>query len=133
MFCRNCGKEMPENAFVCTYCGVKKNRGNKYCPNCGCETEELAYFCTNCGIKLPKYYINDNKQGKSKVLAGLLGIFLGGFGVHRFYLGYIGIGILQLILTICTLGFTSIWGFIEGILILCDSVITTDHDGNPLI
>src|SRR5258707_374960 len=32
---------------------------------------------------------------KSKLVAGLLGIFLGGLGVHRFYLGYIGIGIAQ--------------------------------------
>ena len=131
MFCRNCGKEMQDKSSVCIYCGVKKNHGNKYCPNCGCETEELADFCTNCGIKLPKLY--PSVQGKSKVLAGLLGIFLGGFGIHRFYLGYFRIGLLQLLLSICSLGLTSIWGFIEGILILCDSIITTDHDGIPLV
>ncbi len=132
MFCRNCGKEMDNKAYVCINCGVKKNHGNKFCNNCGSPTEEVAQFCTNCGAKLPKSILGDG-TGKSKVLAGLLGIFLGGLGVHRFYLGYTGIGILQLILTFVTCGITSIWGFIEGILILCDSVITSDHDGNPLI
>ncbi|WP_408648914.1 TM2 domain-containing protein [Tumidithrix elongata] len=42
-------------------------------------------------------------QGKSKVTAILLCFFLGGFGIHRFYLGYTVIGIVQL-LTIGGLG-----------------------------
>ena len=54
-------------------------------------------------------------------------------GIHRMYLGYVGIGILQLFLSIFTCGISSLWGFIEGILILCGSGITTDSDGNPLI
>lgn len=64
---------------------------------------------------------------KSRLLAGLLGVFLGGLGLHRFYLGFWGIGFLQILVTtvsviLClrihgyTVGF--IWGFIEGILIL---------------
>jgi len=48
--------------------------------------------------------------------AGLLGIFLGALGVHRFYLGYTTIGIIQLVL--CCTGISGIWGLIEGILIL---------------
>lgn len=68
---------------------------------------------------------------KSKLAAGLLGILLGGFGVHRFYLGYIAIGIAQILLTfVCCIGY--VWGFIEGILILAGSTITTDADGRPL-
>lgn len=69
---------------------------------------------------------------KSRLVAGLLGILLGGLGVHRFYLGYIGIGILQIVLTVVTCGWAWIWGFIEGILILTGSTITTDADGKPL-
>jgi TM2 domain len=68
---------------------------------------------------------------KSKVTAGLLGIFLGGFGVHRFYLGYTGIGIAQIAVTIVTCGFGALWGLIEGILILTGS-INTDAAGRPL-
>ncbi len=59
---------------------------------------------------------------KSKLAAGLLGIFVGGFGIHRFYLGYIGIGIIQIIVTIFTFGVGALWGFIEGILILAGTM-----------
>lgn len=69
---------------------------------------------------------------KSKLAAGLLGIFLGGWGIHRFYLGYINIGIIQIVVTLITCGTGGLWGFIEGILILCGNSITTDADGNPL-
>lgn len=63
--------------------------------------------------------------------AGLLGIFLGGLGIHRFYLGYVGIGIAQIIVTLITFGIGGIWGFIEGIMILTD-VIDKDAKGMPL-
>ena len=69
---------------------------------------------------------------KSKLAAGVLGIVLGGLGVHRFYLGYIGIGVAQVIVTICTAGIGALWGLVEGILILAGSTITTDAEGNPL-
>ena len=69
---------------------------------------------------------------KSRLTAGLLGIFLGGFGVHRFYLGYTTIGVLQILVTIATCGLGSIWGLIEGILIISGSTITTDAEGRPL-
>jgi TM2 domain-containing membrane protein YozV len=68
---------------------------------------------------------------KSKLAAGLLGILLGGWGVHRFYLGFTSIGVAQIIVTICTCGIGALWGFIEGILILTGS-INTDARGLPL-
>ena len=72
-------------------------------------------------------------QAKSKLAAGLLGIFLGGFGVHRFYLGFTRIGVIQIIVTLVTCGLGSIWGFIEGILYLVGANgYTTDADGRPL-
>lgn len=69
---------------------------------------------------------------KSKLAAGLLGIFLGGIGVHRFYLGYTTIGVVQILVTFITCGFGSIWGLVEGILIIAGSTITTDARGRPL-
>lgn len=60
----------------------------------------------------------------SRVVAGVLNIFLPGIG--RIYLGYQAIGILQLVLTICTFGIFWLWPFIDGILIL---VGTVRHDG----
>ncbi len=48
---------------------------------------------------------NMNPQAKSKMAAGLLGIFLGAFGVHNFYLGYTGKAIAQLLISILSCGF----------------------------
>ena len=67
---------------------------------------------------------------KSKLTAGLLGIFLGGFGVGRFYLGYTTIGVLQLVVTLVTCGIGSIWGLVDGIMILVGNV--PDPEGRTL-
>ncbi|MBS9532152.1 TM2 domain-containing protein [Mycobacterium sp. M1] len=67
---------------------------------------------------------------KSKIVAGLLQIFLGGFGVGRFYLGYTGIGIAQIAATWLTFGLGAIWPFIDGILMLVGKV--PDAQGRPL-
>lgn len=60
---------------------------------------------------------------KSKVAAGLLGIFLGCFGAHNFYLGYTGRAVAQLLITLLSFGILApvsvLWGFVEGIVILC--------------
>jgi len=61
-----------------------------------------------------------------------LGILLGGLGIHRFYLGYIGIGIAQIFVTFLTLSIGDLRGLIEGILILVKSGILVDADGIPL-
>lgn len=79
-------------------------------------------------------------QPKSKLVAGLLGIFLGGLGIHRFYLGYTKVAVIQLILTlvlgIFTLGLgfiVGLWGVIEGIMIIAGSAqFRTDAQGVPL-
>jgi hypothetical protein len=47
-------------------------------------------------------------------------------------LGYVGIGIAQIFVTIFTLGLGGLWGFIEGILILVKSGILVDAYGIPL-
>jgi TM2 domain-containing membrane protein YozV len=57
---------------------------------------------------------------KSKVVAGVLGILLGGFGVHRFYLGDMTGGIIRLVLSLC-FGIGAIIGLIEGIIYLTKS------------
>src|SRR4051812_1103746 len=47
---------------------------------------------------------------KSKIIAGLLQIFLGGFGIGRFYLGDTKTGIWQIVVTVLTCGIGSLWG-----------------------
>ena len=72
-------------------------------------------------------------EPKSRLAAGLLGIFLGGLGIHRFYLGYTTLGIVQLLVTLFTFGFAAIWGFVEGIMILAGAQsFRTDARGVPL-
>ena len=72
---------------------------------------------------------------KSKIAAGVLGILLGAFGVHNFYLGYTGKAVAQLLITLLSCGALSVvsavWGLIEGIMILTGSV-AVDGQGIPL-
>ncbi len=56
-----------------------------------------------------------------KMVAGLLGILLGGWGIHKFYLGMTTPGILQIVISICTCGLGGIIGLIEGIIYLTKS------------
>ena len=109
----------------------------KFCSNCGKELQENQDVCLNCGVVVKRNHpSNNNSNAKSKIAAGLLGIFLGAFGVHNFYLGYTGKAVAQLLITILscfTLSIiSSIWGLIEGIMILTGS-ITTDANGNTLV
>lgn len=60
-------------------------------------------------------------QENQKVLAGVLAIVLGGFGVHKFILGYNEEGVTQIIITVATCGLGSIIGVIEGIIYLTKS------------
>jgi TM2 domain-containing membrane protein YozV len=76
-----------------------------------------------------------NPNAKSKIAAGLFGILLGWLGVHNFYLGYIGKGVAQLLITVLSCGWlwpaSWIWGLIEGIMILSGTT-KTDAQGVPL-
>lgn len=136
MYCKNCGNPMDDQAAICVKCGYAKGTGANFCHNCGQQMQPGAAFCTNCGAQ-PIVNPNNNPNAKSKLAAGLLGIFLGGFGVHNFYLGNTGKAVAQLL--ICLLGsclvvgpaVAGIWGLIEGIMILCGK-ITTDAKGVPL-
>jgi len=106
----------------------------KFCRNCGEPLSENAYICVKCGVKVEENN-NVNPDAKSKVAAGLLGIFLGTLGVHNFYLGYTGKAVAQLLISLLSCGILSvvsgIWGLIEGILILTGS-INKDAKGNLL-
>lgn len=146
MHCKNCGYDMDDLASVCTNCGAPKKDSNKYCLNCNNEISPNNKFCPVCGVATDNqnqtdyqnHTVNGEKQ-KSKIAAGILGILLGVFGIHNFYLGYTSKAITQLLLgtvgvILCGLGpvASGIWGLVEGIQILTGSI---DRDGNgvPLV
>jgi TM2 domain-containing membrane protein YozV len=113
MYCRNCGTELPDGTEFCSNCGVNPATGQTQVP----PTQPFQTEGT-----IPPGY-----QQKSKMVAGLLGIFLGGLGVHQFYLGNNQAGVIRIVVSVVTCGIGSIWGFIEGIMILTG---TPDKDAN---
>lgn len=151
-FCKNCGEQYStDEACICVKCGVMRNSGSNYCHNCGNALKEDALVCYICGVSTmtenttreAEETVSNEPPRKSKILAGILGIFFGCFGVHNFYLGYNTKAIVQLVLTILGLILSCvfvgiflvmavyIWTFIEGILILIGN-IKTDATGTPL-
>lgn len=122
-------------AKFCQKCGTELKKGDTFCSNCGAPIVDEKKQDNNAAVKTT----NNASEGKSKIAAGILGIFLGYFGVHNFYLGYTGKAIAQLLLTLigwiaCGIGpiAAAVWGLIEGIMILTGS-ISTDADGNELV
>ena len=132
MYCKNCGNPVDPNAAVCLNCGCAKGTGLSYCHNCGQPLAPGAAICTNCGYAATPAA---NPNAKSKLAAGLLGIFLGGIGVHNFYLGFTGKAVAQLLISVLSCGSLSvvsgIWGLIEGIMILAGN-INKDAKGDLL-
>ena len=66
------------------------------------------------------------KSEKSNTVALLLCFFLGFLGIHRFYVGKIGTGVLMLV----TLGGLGIWNLVDFIIIVMQKF--TDSEGNTL-
>lgn len=126
--------------MFCSHCGVQIPDGSTFCPKCGTQVKAQASNQTTAQAQNNTAIQNNVSQpntGKSKMAAGLLGIFLGVWGVHNFYLGYKTKAIIQVLLgtvgCILIIGpiISGIWGFIEGILILCGK-ISVDGNGVPL-
>ncbi|WP_394847695.1 TM2 domain-containing protein [Pendulispora brunnea] len=67
---------------------------------------------------------------KSKIIAGILQLLVGAFGVGRFYTGHTTIAILQIVATWLTCGVGVIWPIVDGIMMLTGKV--TDSQGRPL-
>lgn len=119
------------SANVCPQCGAPIDPGATECKFCG---EKVAIQQVNQQMNAQPVYvqqpqpvyvqqqqtaINPAWPVKSKVAAGILAIFFGGLGVHKFYLGKVGMGILYL--CFCWTYIPALVGFIEGIIYLCSN------------
>ena len=150
--CGSCGVPLPRDAAFCAACGapVASVRAGQtiaerpasprtiYCWSCGAAIKPQAEICVTCGVRVQSPGFPGSRpippgySHRSRLVAGLLGILLGAFGVHRFYLGSPGIGVLQIVVTIVTFGIGALWGFIEGIIIIAGGD-WRDGDGKPLM
>ncbi|HEX8177620.1 MAG TPA: TM2 domain-containing protein [Pyrinomonadaceae bacterium] len=107
-----------------------------YCPRCNAQNADVAQVCYACQSPLTSagagYQPMQQGYGgapattqipgaEKKVVAGILGIVAGGFGVHKFILGYTTEGLIQIGITFITCGLGGLIGTVEGILYLTKS------------
>src|SRR5262249_53734995 len=87
--------------------------GYKYCAACGAALHLQAVICPSCGVPAgvqPSAGASGftpeqlREAHSAKVTAGLLAIFLGGLGIHKFYMGFNGAGLVYLLILIFTIG-----------------------------
>ncbi len=97
----------------------QKAADEKFCSECGAIIKAKAEICPKCGVRQfppPCGFDTLAPNGKSKLAAALFAFFLGGLGIHKFYLGRPGWGILYILF--CWTGIPVIAGLIEGVLLL---------------
>lgn len=82
-------------------------------------------------VSLVGAYLMESKPVKSHMIAALLGIVFGAIGLHRLYLGFYGIALVQTLVTLFTGGFGVVWGFVEGVLLFTGH-INKDAKGRHL-
>ena len=118
MYCSNCGKEVHEKAVACPACGIPPRAEHKFCNQCGTATEPGRTICGKCGSSLLPVGTKD------KTAAGLLGIFLGSLGIHKFYLGYTGEALVMLLGTLLGSFITcGVSGAVLGVIGLVEGII----------
>lgn len=120
MFCKKCGAQMDDTTKVCPACGEpieNDQQASTQVPPVIINNVNNNTNTNNAGMDYPY---------KSKVVAAILCFFLGSLGVHRFYVGKIGTGLIWLI----TLGFFGIGTLIDFICILVGAF--RDKAGYPL-
>ena len=130
-FCTNCGRPVSEQAVACMSCGARPIGHKKFCRQCGVALNPEQVVCVRCGAGISAAGASrsvgvgghtGNSGQKNKLVAGLLAIFLGGIGAHKYYMGSWGWGIVftaSVILTGFILGIvTSIIALVEGIMFL---------------
>ena len=119
MFCKTCGKEIPDGSAVCPECGAAQGK-TKFCRHCGAVIDADCVVCPKCGKQVetlaantPNIVINNSNNNantnvntnvaygrggkpKNKWTAFFLCLFFGGLGAHKFYEGKILLGFVYM-------------------------------------
>lgn len=133
--CPECGNQMSDQAKSCPNCGAPRKE-TKFCKYCGEQIDKECVVCPKCGKQIEQLndankniVINNNTsasasatvitpvvvgKAKNKWVAFLLCLFLGYFGIHKFYEEKVGMGILY----IFTFGLFGFGWIIDAILLL---------------
>lgn len=108
-YCKYCCEKIPEDAIICTHCGRQVEQIKN-------EQPQVIINNSNSNINNNTNRNNANYHGgaKNKWVALLLCLFLGFFGIHKFYEGKILLGIVYL----CTFGLFGIGWFVDCISLL---------------
>lgn len=107
---------------------VQKGADEVFCTSCGAIIKQAAEICPKCGVRQKPVPIGGTSGEKRKVTAGLLALFLGGYGGHWFYLRkpgkaflYIGIALFLVFISMLDSSFGFL-PFIMSIVALIDSI-----------
>lgn len=129
--CPQCGAPIDPGAVECKYCGEKlaqqqiNRQMNQQPPQQQMRQPaqpQVQTVYVQQPAPQPVYTttaINPAWPVKSKIVAGILAIILGGLGIHKFYLGKTGMGILYLVF--CWTYIPTIVSFFEGLIYLCSN------------
>ncbi len=137
-FCFACGHLIHNTAINCPSCGAPQGSrvtgtaeltlsangqgsvapgvlpaNHVYCRGCGCAIHETAHACPKCGAPQQAAHRAQSGAGRSREVAAVLAILLGGIGAHKFYLGSIFIGLLYLLFFWTAI--PALIGLIEGV------------------
>lgn len=122
--CPHCGAPIDPGALECKFCGEKlavQQIAQELQQLKAVYAQPQPQVVIQQAVPQQVYMsaINPLWPRRSRIVAGLLAIFLGGIGAHKFYLGKIGMGFLYLLFF--WTGFPEILGFFEGIIYLCSN------------
>ena len=144
--CSSCGERLSPRAKFCDYCGQPQKTPRppplppagesrtktgselqeKFCFACGEKINSRAEICPYCGVRQQDVgssqpeYMAEAATSSKKTSAALLAFFLGGLGIHKFYLGYSTSGLIMLLVSLISCGLLALP---IGIIALVEGVI----------